>query len=189
MTQTTFTLGQAAKAVDYAKSKISNDIKQGTLSAARSEPNGAYSIDGSELARVYGSRFKPERLKDRSQTDDENASENGGERSRTGENPQKMLEEIALLKAQLSMAETMREAERQAFSGRIEDLRASLTDAQGQRDRAMTLLTEQIAVTKQLTDQRPKEGGAIPMPGPQEEPARAAAGGKGRGFLGLFRGR
>ena len=100
-----------------------------------------------------------------------------------------MLEEIALLKAQLAMAETMREAERVALSGRIEDLRASLSDAQGQRDRAMTLLTEQIAVTKQLTDQRPKDGAAIPMPGPNEEQGRAAMGGKGRGFLGLFRGR
>jgi hypothetical protein len=47
-----FTLGQAAKEAGVSKTAISNAIKKGRLSAEKSE-SGSYSIDASELFRVY----------------------------------------------------------------------------------------------------------------------------------------
>ena len=47
-----FTLQQAATATGKAKSTIQRTIKAGKLSAIRNS-NGSYSIDSSELSRVY----------------------------------------------------------------------------------------------------------------------------------------
>lgn len=47
-----FTLQQAATATGKAKSTIQRAIKAGKLSATRNE-DGSYSIDASELSRVY----------------------------------------------------------------------------------------------------------------------------------------
>jgi TolA-binding protein len=46
------TLGQAAKAASVSKSTLSRAIKEGRMSATRKE-DGAYTIDPSELFRVY----------------------------------------------------------------------------------------------------------------------------------------
>ncbi|WP_299374365.1 hypothetical protein [uncultured Kiloniella sp.] len=48
----TYTLGDAAKATGKSKPTISRAIKNGTISAKKNE-NGSYSIDPSELHRVY----------------------------------------------------------------------------------------------------------------------------------------
>ena len=48
----TYTLGDAAKATGKSKPTISRAIKKGTISATKNE-NGSYSIDPSELHRVY----------------------------------------------------------------------------------------------------------------------------------------
>ncbi len=47
-----YTLGEAAKATGKSKSTISKAIKNGRISASKGE-NGVYSIDPSELHRVY----------------------------------------------------------------------------------------------------------------------------------------
>ncbi len=47
-----YTLGEAAKATGKSKSTISKAIKNGRISALKGS-NGAYSIDPSELHRVY----------------------------------------------------------------------------------------------------------------------------------------
>lgn len=47
-----YTLGEAAKATGKSKSTISKAIKNGRISALKGR-NGAYSIDPSELHRVY----------------------------------------------------------------------------------------------------------------------------------------
>ena len=47
-----YTLGEAAKATGKSKSTISKAIKKGRISALKGS-NGAYSIDPSELHRVY----------------------------------------------------------------------------------------------------------------------------------------
>lgn len=47
-----YTLGQAAKAVGKSKATISKAIKSGRISASKSD-KGVYSIDPSELHRVY----------------------------------------------------------------------------------------------------------------------------------------
>ena len=49
-----YTLGEAAKATGKSKATISRAIKKGRISAARGE-TGEYSIDPSELHRVYPS--------------------------------------------------------------------------------------------------------------------------------------
>ncbi len=48
----TYTLGEAAKATGLTKPTISKAIKSGKLSANKNE-NGSYTIDPSELHRVY----------------------------------------------------------------------------------------------------------------------------------------
>src|SRR5271166_7104876 len=50
--QTRFTLGQAAKLTRLSKATLSRAIRAGKLSANRLD-DGAYSIDASELARVF----------------------------------------------------------------------------------------------------------------------------------------
>ena len=47
-----YTLGEAAKAVGKSKATLSKAIKQGKISAAKNE-DGSFSIDPSELHRVY----------------------------------------------------------------------------------------------------------------------------------------
>jgi hypothetical protein len=47
-----YTIGQAAKATGKSKSTISTAIKKGTISAVKNE-DGSYSIDPSELHRVF----------------------------------------------------------------------------------------------------------------------------------------
>lgn len=47
-----YTVGQAAKATGKSKSTISTSIKKGTISAVKNE-DGSYSIDPSELHRVF----------------------------------------------------------------------------------------------------------------------------------------
>ena len=47
-----YTLGEAAKAVGKSKATISKAIKNGKISATKQE-DGSYSIDPSELHRVY----------------------------------------------------------------------------------------------------------------------------------------
>lgn len=48
----TYTLGEAAKAVGKSKATISKAIKTGKISAQKNE-DGSYTIDPSELHRVY----------------------------------------------------------------------------------------------------------------------------------------
>lgn len=55
MTNTTFTLGQAARLAGVGKTTIARAIKGGRLSATRRD-DGSYAIDGAELARAYDVR-------------------------------------------------------------------------------------------------------------------------------------
>lgn len=62
-----YTLGQAATATGKSKATISKAIKNGKISASRGE-NGTYSIDPSELHRVYPVASSPKHQSEQKET-------------------------------------------------------------------------------------------------------------------------
>lgn len=84
-----YTLGQAAIAVNKSKSTISKAIKNGVISAER-QPNGSFKIDPSELHRV----FPANNINEQSQTLD-----------RTQKDTLETLVKVAQLEAKLEASE------------------------------------------------------------------------------------
>ncbi len=107
-----FSLSAAAKAVGKGKSTLHNAIKAGRLSATRNG-DGTYSIDASELARVYG--LNPQ----------------DGTRVDTGEPPaEPQGTELAVLRARVAMLEDQLAREREVSGETIGDLRKRLDRAE-----------------------------------------------------------
>lgn len=122
-----YTLGTAAKATGKSKSTIHRAIKSGRISASYDE-SGVYSIDPSELHRV----FAP-------------VSENrhaGPARERSVPSPEThvLLREIALLSEE-------RERERRQMQEMISDLRHRLDEEAAERRKLTTLLTSKPIAT------------------------------------------
>lgn len=67
-----YTLGEAAKAVGKSKATISKAIKSGKMSAVRQD-DGSFSIDPSELHRVYPPTPPPTVHREQSETPSETA--------------------------------------------------------------------------------------------------------------------
>lgn len=150
-----YTIGTAAKATGKAKSTISRDLKDGTLSAEKNE-DGSYSIDPSELMRVYKEAFDPNRS--------ENIEPNDMQPQRDPNETGGLQAEVELLRERLQLIDTERERERRQLSDQIEDLRRRL-DLEGEERRKLTAI---------LTDQRtpPK-----PEPQPAAAPVKPAPAG------------
>jgi hypothetical protein len=154
-----YTIGQAAKATGKSKSTISTSIKKGTISAVKNE-DGSYSIDPSELHRV----FPPAQ------------SENGSTEPQSNDNEPSNLAfqngylqgEVKLLREQLADKD-----------GVIDDLRQRL-DAEAEARRIEG--EERRKLTAILTDQRqpqqPKPAAAPLKPEPKPAPPKGL-----RGFL------
>ncbi len=145
-----YTIGTAAKATGKAKSTISRDVKEGTISAEKNE-DGSFSIDASELIRVYPDAFDPNRPENTVSNDKQphkSVIETGG-----------LQAELEGLRERLRLIDTERERERRQLSDQIEDLRRRL-DAEGEERRKLTAI---------LTDQRVKPAE------PDQSPAAAQA--------------
>jgi hypothetical protein len=147
-----YTIGTAAKATGKAKSTISRDLKDGTLSADKND-DGSYSIDASELIRVYPDVFDPNRS--------ENTISNDPQPIKTPTGTEGLQAEVERLRERLSVTGIERDRERQQLTNQIEDLRRRL-DSEGEERRKLTAI---------LTDQRqPPPAPEPPPPAPQKSP-------------------
>ncbi|MHB0704097.1 MerR family transcriptional regulator [Roseomonas mucosa] len=146
-----YTIGTAAKATGKSKSTISRDIKEGKLSADKRE-DGSYSIDPSELIRVYQEEFNP----NRSATPQENDTQHPISAFETGG----LQSEVERLREQLQGVHTERDRERRQLTDQIDDLRRRL-DQEGEERRKLTAI---------LTDQRAKPSEPAPAPVVQSAP-------------------
>jgi hypothetical protein len=134
-----YTIGAAAKATGKAKSTISRDIDKGKISAVRNE-DGSYSIDPSELHRVYppvsGGNGSSNGLSNDLQPLSSPVGTGGSDA------------ELQHVRERLSVLEGEREREREQLLEQIDDLRRRLDQSEQERrdkDRQLTAL---------LTDQR-----------------------------------
>jgi predicted RNase H-like nuclease (RuvC/YqgF family) len=144
-----YTLGQAAKLTDRSKATISGDLKSGKLSGEKQE-NGSYAIDASELMRVYGDEFNPNRS--------ENTKPNDSEPLKLVSEHQGLPEEVKRLREQLAGVDLERERERRQLTDQIADLRRRL-DAEGEERRKLTaILTDQRSTPVQTTPVPQKSG-------------------------------
>lgn len=120
------TLGQAAKEVGLAKSVLSRAIKSGKLSATRSD-DGSFRIDPAELFRVYQS----------------NRSWNtSGEQLATPQEHHQQHPKNTHSPAEVALLREL-----------IEEIREERDSLRGERDKLLSLLADQTAVTRQLTHQ------------------------------------
>lgn len=120
-----YTLGTAAKATGKAKSTILRAIKSGTISASK-DATGNYSIDPSELHRVFDA------------TPTQPAASN--ETQPTSEHPE-------TLRLRLEILEIERQRERDQMQATIDDLRARL-------DRSEDRITALLAAPEKLPTRR-----------------------------------
>ena len=126
-----YTLGEAAKAVEFSKPTLSRAIKSGKLSATRLE-DGSYQIDAAELQRWK----------------DSNGHRNGSKRQTTTRNGTDVtpsetpdssgLEiEVATLREQLRSAE----AARGFLEERVSDLQDRAERAEAKEDKLLALIS------------------------------------------------
>ena len=116
------TLSQAAKATSKSKSTLNRAIKSGRLSAVRNE-NGTFSIDPSELARVF-----PQNTQERASTAHQERHE-----ERSG----------AEVSSKIAMLERLLEKEREAVA-REREISADLKEDRDRwRQQATSLLADQ----------------------------------------------
>lgn len=120
-----YTLGTAAKATGKAKSTILRAIKTGTISASK-DPAGNYSIDPSELHRVFDA------------TPTQPAPSNEAQPS---------TEHHDALRLRLEILEEERRREREQMQSTIDDLRARL-------DRSEDRITALLAAPDKLPTAR-----------------------------------
>jgi hypothetical protein len=157
-----YTIGQAARATGKAKSTISRDVRDGKISAEKKD-DGSYSIDPSELHRVYPAVSHGNGSSNPISNDQQPPNSSTGT---VGVGP-----DLEVLREQLSTLSIERERERRQLTDQIEDLRRRLDQSDQERrdkDRQLTAL---------LTDQREK---TAQPPTPAPEPQKS-------GFLRLFR--
>lgn len=124
------TLGQAAKAAKRSKGTLSKALNSGAVSAEKDD-SGRWQIDPSELSRWMSANpiYKtPEnRLEARLGTPENSA----------------LSVEVKMLREQIDAMIAERDRERGQLVDQIEDLRARLDGAEGERGRLNALLTDQ----------------------------------------------
>ena len=109
-----YTLGQAALAVGKSKGALSKAIKTGRISATKQD-NGSYSIEPSELYRVYKPAASP--------TEDNSEPTPQNERLETHRLTAEKLNDIQLLQAKLDLANERIEELKNNRDERIEELK------------------------------------------------------------------
>lgn len=128
-----FSLNGAAEATGKGKSTLHRAIKSGKLSATR-QPDGTYSIDASELFRVFPRNSAVGRI---------------GTVTEQPETPAETLAtEVAVLRARLEAAEKLDAARLET----IEEQRRTIEDQRKRLDHAQLLLTDQRAKPAQAQD-------------------------------------
>lgn len=125
-----YTLGEAAKATGKSKPTIQRAIKSGKISAIKND-NGSYSIDPSELHRVYP-------LKQGNSNDIGNMKQNV-----TPNNDNGLQAELDALKRELEVANVERDRERELMEQQIELYKERLERSDKDKDQLTALLTNQ----------------------------------------------
>lgn len=120
-----YTLGTAAKATGKAKSTILRAIKSGTISASK-DATGSYSIDPSELHRVFDATLTQPTLSNDAQPTSEHHE---------------------TLRLRLEILEIERQRERDQMQATIDDLRSRL-------DRSEDRITALLAAPKKPATRR-----------------------------------
>jgi hypothetical protein len=110
----TYTLGQAALAVGKSKGALSKAIKTGRISATKLD-NGSYSIDPSELHRVYAPLPSPTEVNSKPTPQNE--------RLETPRLTAEKLNDIQLLQAKLDLANERIDELKNSRDERIEELK------------------------------------------------------------------
>lgn len=153
MTQTRFTLGEAARETGVSKATLSRDIKSGKISADK-RPDGSYQIDASELFRVYSRVSEEQRA-----TGSSGTVRNDSQPGETPNETRLLQAEVNRLREVAATLSMERDRERAQFSDQIEDLRRRL-DGETEERRVLTrILTDQRTQppeppTAQPTDDR-----------------------------------
>lgn len=163
-TNTSLTLGQAAKAASVAKSTISRAIGEGRLSAGQDE-SGAYCIEPAELFRVFPPKSDATVADGVSATAEGTESNPAGTGDGTASNAL-----VAALREQIADWKVMADRERAI----ADEVRRQLEGERSERARLLDLVSSQADQMRLLTDQRQTEQ-APPLP-------------RRRKFLGLFGG-
>jgi transposase len=131
------TLGQAAKTAKRSKGTLSKALNSGGISAEKDD-KGRWQIDPSELSRWMSANPFP------------NGRENQYETPEETHGNSALGVEVKMLREQIDTMTVERDRERGQLVDQIEDLRARLDGAEGERVRLNAL----------LTDQREKDAGA-----------------------------
>jgi excisionase family DNA binding protein len=134
------TTQQAAEAVGRSRSTVWRDIRRGRLSAERAD-GGDFQVDVSELERVYGALKPPA-------TSREGAAQPSAPRSETNT----LQVEVALLHERVASLES----DKHRLLSDLDREREERTRAAEERGRLLTILEEQSAQVRLLTDQRTK---------------------------------
>ena len=127
-----YTLGEAAKAVGKSKPTIQRAIKAGKI-AAEKKADGSYSIEPSELHRVYP-------LKQSTSDTEPHLKQSVMDISNSG-----LQAEIDALRRELEQTRTERDRERDLMEQQIEIYRDRLERADKDKDQLTALLAEQPA--------------------------------------------
>lgn len=139
-----YTLGEAAKAVEFSKPTLSRAIKNGKLSAHRLD-DGSYQIDPAELERWKDGNGHRNGSKKRTVT----PSDTPVTQHETLDSSALQIE-VATLQEQLRSAETARGF----LEDRVADLRDRAERAEGKEDRLLAL----------IADLRPQKPEPVPVP-------------------------
>ena len=129
-----YTLGEAAKATGKSKPTIQRAIKSGKISAIKKD-NGSYSIEPSELHRIYP-------VKQSDSIDDTIVKHNVTPNENTG-----LQAELDAMRQKLENANLERERERELMGQQIDLYRERLERADKDKDQLTALLTNQDKVT------------------------------------------
>ena len=157
------TLGEAARLCGVPKSTISRAIKSGRLSAGRMD-DGSYSIDPSELSRVY--EFKPEQP---AATDGEEGS---AVHDATGASSLSNANASPVADHEVAIRLAAAEAELKGLRDMVEELRRTRDKWEAQAER----LTLALAAPKPADP-----ASVIPAPAPQPVASEVPATGERKG--------
>ena len=125
-----YTVGQAAKLTNRAKSTISRELKDGRISFEKLE-DGSYAIDASELRRVYPEAFD--------ETGAPAVPKNTEAVPSFSNETWELRLELELLRERLAMEQQMHEGERQILLDQVADLRGR-ADADAEERRKLTAI-------------------------------------------------
>lgn len=124
------TLGQAAKAAKRSKGTLSKALNSGAMSAEKDD-SGRWQIDPSELSRWMSANPVSGTLENQAETHLEPYGNSA------------LSVEVKMLREQIETMTAERERERGQLVDQIEDLRARLDGAEGERVRLNAILTDQ----------------------------------------------